>query len=254
MISLHRFAKRRRLCFILGLMATTFFAAGCNNTCVFGVVNPPNNSATIVGGSSLSSVCSEVAPITGVTVGGSLGAGCVNCAASAQLTHVYLAVSGVELHPSAVADRNSPEWQEVAPELAEQPRLVDLVTNSTREEEAFPLEVSGRIPAGAYYQVRLKLSEAAALPPETAELLRAKGCRSAARSGCVVNADGAVHELQTLDIQGFFVVQTILPVDVRAGRENRVQLQFHPEWVLKQSATGAIELAPLLEGEVIVRP
>ncbi|HMD43630.1 MAG TPA: DUF4382 domain-containing protein [Candidatus Acidoferrum sp.] len=249
MISLHRF------CFILGLMATTFFAAGCNNTCVFGVVNPPNNnSATIVGGSSLSSVCSEVAPITGVTVGGSLGAGCVNCAASAQLSHVYLVVTGVELHPSAVADRNSPEWQEVAPELAEQPRLVDLVTNSTRKEEAFPLEVSGRIPAGAYYQVRLKLSEAAALPPETAELLRAKGCRSAARSGCVVSADGVVHELQTLDMQGFLVVQTILPVDVRAGRENRVQLRFHPEWVLKQSATGAIELAPLLEGEVIVRP
>ena len=116
------------------------------------------------------------------------------------------------------------------------------------------LEVSGRIPAGAYYQVRLKLSEAAALPPETAELLRAKGCRSAARSGCVVSADGVVHELQTLDMQGFLVVQTILPVDVRAGRENRVQLRFHPEWVLKQSATGAIELAPLLEGEVIVRP
>ena len=133
--------------------------SGCNNTCVFGVVNPPNNSVTVVGGNSVASVCSQ-APITGVTVGANVVSTCTNCATSQQLTHAYLVVSGIEFHSSVISDANSPDWQEIAPDLAQHPQLVDLVSGSAAEEVHVGLGIAGRIPVGEYDQVRLKLEGA----------------------------------------------------------------------------------------------
>jgi hypothetical protein len=250
MLSFDRLAKCGVICATLSpvLLGAICLLSSCNNTCVFGVVNPPNNSVTVVGGNSVASVCSQ-APITGVTVGSNSIGACTNCAASQQVTHAYLAVSGVEFHSSTISDANSPDWQELAPELAQHPQLVDLVTNSTSEEDAFGLHVSGRIPVGKYYEVRLQLAEASTFPKTTAEFLTARGCASATRFGCIVNADGSAHELRTLDGQQFLLVQSATPIDLRADRENRIQLQFHPEWLLQQT-TGGMELAPVLLGEV----
>ena len=39
------------------------------------------------------------------------------------------------------------------------------------------------------------------------------------------------------------------PIDLASNRDNRVQLQFRPEWLLQKTDAG-VELAPLLLGEV----
>ena len=250
MFSLDRRAKFGifRGTFPLGVLWAVCFVSGCNNTCIFGVVNPPNNSVAVAGGNSVATTCSQ-APITGVTVGGNLVGGCTNCASSEQVSHAYLVVSGIEFHPSALADLNSPDWQEVAPGLAQHPRLVDLVVNSASGEVAFPLEVSGTMPAGEYYKARLKLAEASTLPQSNADLLATKACASTTGSGCLVNANGSVHELRTLDGQPFVPLQVANPIDLLAGRENRIQLQFRPEWLLEQTSRG-LELVPVLDGEM----
>ena len=234
--------------FPLAVLGAVCYLSGCNNTCVFGVVNPPNNSVTAVGGNAVASACSA-APITGVTVGGNIIGSCTNCSTGQQVAHAYLVVGGIEFHPGAVADANSPDWRELSPELALHPRLVDLVNSPTSQEVAPGLGVSGRIPAGKYYEVRLELAEASALPKPAAELLADKGCPLATHFGCILNADGSAHELRMLDGQQFLLVQAATPIDLQADEQNLVQFQFRPEWLLQQTARG-IELAPMLLGEV----
>ncbi len=237
-----------RATFAVVVLCAVCLLSSCNNTCVFGVVNPPNNSVTVVGGNSVASVCSQ-APITGVTVGSNVTGTCTNCASSQQVAHAYLVVSGIEFHASVISDANSPDWLEIGPELAQHPQVVDLVRNTSTEEDPLQLGVSGRIPVGRYYEVRLRLADLSILPKTTAEPLTAIGCASDARFGCIVNADGSAHKLQTVDGQPFLLVQSATPIDLGADQENRIKLQFHPEWLLEQTS-GGIEPATVLRGEV----
>ena len=241
---------RARLVLALGL--TIIFAGGCHDTCFFGIVNPPNNSLTVVGGSTTPSACSLPQTTTAMKVTGNIVRGCTNCASSEQVSHVYMFVSGVELHPGAVADAHSADWLEIAPELAQNPRFVDLAEIPALEPHGLSLNISGRIPVGTYYQIRLRLADSSR--SDLAELSAAKACVFATRSGCLVNADGSVHEIETLDGEGFLSVQTAIPIDLRAGQENQLKIQFRPEWLLQQTSGNRMKLSPVLHGEIVAEP
>ena len=50
---------------------------------------------------------------------------------SPNLEHVFITLRGIEAHPSALAVEDSPDWQELAPELASEPVQIDLMTPPT---------------------------------------------------------------------------------------------------------------------------
>ncbi|HEY2117770.1 MAG TPA: DUF4382 domain-containing protein [Candidatus Acidoferrum sp.] len=235
---------------ILAPGVVLLFAGGCNNSCFVGVINPPNNSLTVVA-STPPPVCSLSQTMTAVKVVANMVPSCANCAASQQVSHVYLYLSGIELHPGTVADENSLDWQELAPDLAKQSRLVDLAGEPASHAFAMPFEVTGHVPAGTYYQLRLRLSPAVTSRSQSAESAGANPCAASGHASCLVNADGNVHALQAVDGHEYMSVQLNSPLDVRPGRLNQIDMQLRPEWSLRKTSAGSVELAPFIQGEVV---
>ncbi len=221
--------------------------AGCNNTCFIGIVNPPNNGLLVAGGNP-PPVCSLNQTMAAVKLTANLAPVCTNCSATQQVAHAHLVISGIELHTGAVADENSPEWQELAPELLLQPRSVDLAASSSSNELAEALSVSGKIPEGTYYQLRIRLAETPSLNAE--QLLATHSCDST-HEGCIVNANGAVHSLQTVDGQPYLRVEMATPLDVRAVQLNQLHLEFSVDWAMRNSSGGVMEMVPLLRGRPV---
>lgn len=235
---------------ILASGVALLFAGGCNNSCFVGVINPPNNSLTVVA-STPPPACSLSQTMTAVKVVTNMAQGCANCATSQQLSHVYLYIGGIELHPGAIGDENSPDWQELAPDLAQQPRLVDLAGEPASHAFGMPFEVTGHVPAGTYYQLRLRLSQAVTSQSQTAEYAGGNPCASSGHTSCLVNAAGNVHALQTVDGHEYLSVQLISPLEVSPGRLNQIDMQLRPEWSLRKTSPGSVELAPFIQGEVV---
>jgi hypothetical protein len=236
---------------VLILFAAMLFVAGCGTSCFVGIINPPNNSLTLPAG-TLPPVCSSSQPMAALKVVGSMAAACTDCATAQEWSHAYLYLGGIELHPGTVADENSPDWQELAPDLGQHPRFIDLIENAQRQDMVLPLEVTGDIPSGTYYQLRLHLARVLHSESQTEELSAANRCAVTARANCLVNADNSNHVLRTLDGDEFLSVQMTVPLEVRVGHLNQIRIQFRPEWLLQRNASGAIELSPVLHGEVVV--
>jgi Domain of unknown function (DUF4382) len=113
---------------------------------------------------------------------------CDACTAAARADHVFVTLRGIQLRSSASGERDTAEWLEIAPELANQPLQIDLMGGSVHEL----IVKNAVVPAGSYHEIRLqflpdsKVSDAK-LPDDNA-------CGDA-RSNCVVLADGNTKPL-----------------------------------------------------------
>jgi hypothetical protein len=98
---------------------------------------------------------------------------------------------GIEANASAVADDESPDWQELAPKLAAQPVQVDLFAAGGDSCEAGGFE-SAAVRADAYRQIRLRLA-----PNETDSTEPILGQNSCGSAGfnCIVTSDGDIRPL-----------------------------------------------------------
>jgi hypothetical protein len=224
--------------------------AGCNNTCFVGVINPPNNSLTVSTGNP-PPVCSLARPMAAVKAVAHLARTCTDCSNSRHVTRVHLLLSGMELHPGAVAEDNSPEWQELAPDWARQPKEVDLRGDPTSSDLSPPLNVTGQIAAGSYYQLRLRLAQSSS---QHAEQLHGESHCSSVEESCIVTTDGSVHPLQTPDGQPYLRVEAMSPIDLRTDQPNRLRIELRLEWVLQIPSNGVLGVTPLLRGRVIIDP
>jgi hypothetical protein len=224
-------------------------AVGCSNSCFVGVINPPNNSLTVAAGNP-PPVCAQPQPTAAVEVVARLAQACTNCSPSRQVTEVHLLLSGIELHLGNVADENSPEWQELAPDWARQPQWVDLLGDSAANEVALSLNMPIQISAGTYLQFRLRFAQ---LSVEHAELYEKVHCLPVGAS-CLVTADGISHPLQTLDGPPFVHLRVAPPIDLRANKSNQLRIEIRPEWALHVSSIGVLDLTPLLAGDVLIQP
>jgi hypothetical protein len=105
--------------------------------------------------------------------------------------HIFVSLRGVEAFPVPVAGEDSPEWQELAPELATRPVQVDLLARSTDTcgTNSFG---NATIPQGVYNQVRLRL-----VPnqPETNEPVPEKNACGSAGFNCVMAGDDRVRPI-----------------------------------------------------------
>jgi hypothetical protein len=112
---------------------------------------------------------------------------CETCTASSRAEHVFVALKGIQLHSVFTESPSSPEWVELAPELAREPRRIDMVGDSLPEI----LVQNARIPAGTYRELRLQFS--LDTPTGFGSPPVANTCDN--RRNCVLMADGHIEEL-----------------------------------------------------------
>lgn len=222
-------AKRTGRCLFAPLLA--FMLAGCDNTCFVGVFNPPNSGILVTSGNP-PPACTQNQIMASVRLVAQMAPACTDCTASLQLNHVSVLLSGVALHPSVIADEDSPDWQELSPDLAEVPQRVELIADPASHQFLLPLTVTGHVPAGQYYQLRLRLAESSSLK----------------------TADGRVHPLATQGAESYVYVELASPFIVVPSHANQLHIALHTDWNLTRNSSDSVQSAPQLRGEVAVNP
>src|SRR5258705_5503223 len=83
---------------------------------------------------------------------------CSSCVGSGQVQHIFLTIRGIELHSSATARDDSPDWQELLPpDLEQKPLQLDLMESEADQTVPAPFGKIALVPAGVYRQLRLRL-------------------------------------------------------------------------------------------------
>jgi hypothetical protein len=168
-------------------MFTAIGLAGCGNSCFVGFVNNGNGSFTINAGNP--------APTCSLTqVNGMLNAVavkstvCETCVPAARVEHIFVTLRSIQLRRSGSDDTNAPDWLELAPQLANEPRQIDLMGSSM----PVILVENAIVPARSYPELRLQF-----LPGSVtnAEELPAENACGGTRWNCMIMADGRVEAL-----------------------------------------------------------
>ena len=173
---------------LLALLCLLF--TGCTNSCFFGFWNPPNGTiGTVI--SNPPPACKLATPKGAIRVVLQVSGSCELCSGSNRVHIVVLGLSGIDVHSNENAGRESSGWQALFPELARQPRQVELLSEkmNTLFLESTE-EVS--IPAGNYDLVRLRLTREQTRVDDKS--LPGNACGDAG-SNCVIMADGQFARL-----------------------------------------------------------
>ena len=173
---------RRISATLFGITVAALFA-GCENSCLLFVSNPggtlPPPTLT----------CSVAKPAAAMNLALNSGAELQHAVGSTGPQHIFVTIRGVQAHADENGAENSPDWVDLAPELATQPVQVDLLKTA-----GSPCAVGSLgehiVAAGVYRQVRLQLSSSA----PSAIALHENACGSVGLH-CAVNAAGAVQAL-----------------------------------------------------------
>jgi hypothetical protein len=163
-----------------------------------------------------------------------------------DFSHVYITVRSVQAHLDPNATDNSSGWQELAPQLANQPMQIDLFSN-TQTNCVLAQLGSASLPAGSYQQIRLLLvdnSASGAGTPSTS------AC-AANGFNCVVLSDGTIHQLALssqsntgLKIPPGQIVGG--PIQVVAGQSVDLNIDFNACASILQEGNGQYRLKPTL--------
>jgi len=229
-------------------MLTAAGLAGCGNSCFVGFSNNGNGGVIIKAGNP-TPTCSLSQANGTLSVVALKSSVCESYAAAARVEHVFVTLRSIELRPRADNDANAPDWLELAPRLAKEPRQIDLMG------DAMPviLVESALVPAGSYREVRLQLF---AVSLTSAEELPAENACGETRWNCIVMADGHVEPLHlpgevpellipSQSIEGDSVV--VLP-DSRM----HLRLNLEPRQGYYFSSTEGLKLQNALVGRVTV--
>jgi Domain of unknown function (DUF4382) len=184
--SLRRAIKASRRFFLITLILPLALIGCDTNSCILIVSNPGSGGGTISGNGPNCSLNS-------MTVSMRMASSLPPLAPEGQprIQHVFVTLRGIDANPSATADENSPNWQELAPTLAKEPIQLDLLARPADSCEA---NISARVsvPANAYRQLRLRLSSNQLDASDA--VLQQNSCGSAAFN-CVVTSDGNIKPL-----------------------------------------------------------
>jgi len=179
----------------LAISACLFCAVGCNNTCVSGVLNSPSGSNVNVAVGSPPPSCplSTANGIVHIEIDAPAGANSVLGSERPHFTHLFITLAGVDVHPSALADDNSPDWKPIAAELQEHPRQVDLLADAQTSNSTAPFP-DAILPAGLYGQMRMRL----AVAPANGQFWETNHCGGQTLH-CAITSDGRVLPLRFLE-------------------------------------------------------
>jgi Domain of unknown function (DUF4382) len=217
---------------------------GCGDSCFIFVSNP--SGGTLVVGTTPCSL-NNANGTARIRLTSSVRPTAANWPASIQ--HIFVTFQGIEANRSATADDDSPDWQELAPQLATVPIQLDLLAPNIDSCDSNVLS-DVAVPADTYRQVRLRLSSSLA---ETNEpILQENRCGSFGFN-CIVKADGRTRAL----ILNSQMLRVRIPSDRIAGGSFRilpgtaanVTIEFSPSSSLVFPADGDVRLVPVFTVE-----
>lgn len=219
---------------------------GCN-TC-FTFTSNPSMGTIGVKASDLSSTCTLGKANGAVRLELETEPVCSRCNGPGQVQHIFVSVLSLQVNPSATADDDSPDWQELLPpELVTKPLQVDLVRGLADQGVRESLGEIAPFPAGVYRQVRLRF-----VPdqPATDDRLPERNPCGSGTFNCIVMDDGSNKPLQldggspelriTSDrIEGASLL--ILP-----DTDTALTIELKLVWTWSSSANGSLRLLPAL--------
>jgi hypothetical protein len=179
-----RAIKSSRRFFLITLLFPLALIGCDTNSCILIVSNPGSGGGTISGNGPN---CSLNATTVSMQITSSLPP--LAPQGQPRIQHIFVTLRGIDANPSDTADENSPDWQELAPNLSKEPIQLDLLSRSGDSCDA---NISARVsvPANAYRQLRLSSNQLDASDP----VLQQNSCGSAAFN-CVVTSDGNIKPL-----------------------------------------------------------
>jgi len=224
---------------------------GCNDTCFIFTSNPPTGTINVKAGDPRPT-CMLTNANGAVRVLTRTASPCESCSPSARIAHLFVSVRGIEVHPSAIADDASPDWQELMQQLPGQPSRFDLISVASRGAP-LPLGQVATIPADAYRQVRLRFAPEQRTSNDFGPEELACG-RSA--FNCVVLEDGRTYPLlfhgappvlriTSASLAGGFL---LIPPDSNSN----LVIEINIAWMLSSSAGEGRRLLPVLSGSASV--
>ena len=170
---------------------------------------------------------------------------------SPNLRHLFIALRGIDANPDAIASEDSPDWHELAPELASDPIQIDLMTISLSGAScASSLTRKVIVRAEEYRRIRLRLvsDQPAAADP----LPKHNECGSRSFN-CVVDTSGYTHALALKDGERSLLISSDHIADgffsVLPDTETRLSIVFDPYSSLATSVGDAVEVSPVLSAE-----
>jgi hypothetical protein len=164
-----------------------------------------------------------------------------------NFAHVYITVRSVQAHIDPHADDNSSGWQELAPQLANQPMQIDLFSE-TQTNCVLAQLGSASLPVGSYQQIRLLL---VSNNPSAGSATPASNACAGNGYNCVVMADGTMNELElsSQDNTGLKIPPGQIvggPIQVIAGQSVDLNIDFNACASIVQEGNGKMRLKPTL--------
>lgn len=125
-----------------------FLLTGCGDTCFVVTGIFPNTTSTTnpptcnlgTGNGNITVDINSVRPSPGAPM-------------SPNLQHVFVTLRGIEANPNSVAAEDSPDWQELAPQLATEPVQIDLMATTVSGVSCASRLTRQSVPAGLYHQI-----------------------------------------------------------------------------------------------------
>jgi hypothetical protein len=164
-----------------------------------------------------------------------------------SFAHVYITVRSVQAHIDPNASDSTPGWQELAPQLVNQPMQIDLFS-ATQTNCVLAQLGSASLPAGSYQQIRLLLLANA--PPAGSATPASNACAGSGYN-CAVLADASVEELQlsSQENTGLKIPPGQIvggPIQVMAGESVDLNIDFNACASIVQEGNGKMRLKPTL--------
>lgn len=223
-----------------------FLLIGCGDTCfvVIGIfpnttsiTNPPTCKLG-AGNGTITVGINSVRPSPGAPI-------------SPNLQHVLITLRGIEANPNSVAAQDSPEWQELAPQLATNPVQIDLMATAISGVSCTSrLTRESTVPASVYRQIRLRLVSDNGEPGETLSLHNE--C-SGSGFNCVVDANGHEHALALENGARDLLITsdriTAGSFNVLPDTSTNLSIVFDPYSSLAAAAGDAVQIMPVFSVE-----
>jgi len=227
-----------------GLLSATvlfcFALNGCSGDyCITGIFNPTG----IV--TATNNPCVNNKVMGNVSVRFTAAAASADGPMAANLLHLFVTVQGIEAHPNSTANEDSPDWEELAPDLAREPMQFDLLGHSAN------FCTTNRLPgalvtAGAYRQIRLRL-----VPNHVAagDAVPAENACGALGFHCAVSPDGHIHPLA---FAGGATILRVAPDRMSGGffhvlpeTDTHLTIEFNPFASFAVPSGNTVQLTPI---------
>ena len=229
----------------LGL-ALCFLLFGCGDTCFVIIGIFPNTT------SATNPPTCKLGDGTGtIIVGINSARPSPQAPTSPNLQHVFITLRGIDASPDAIATEDSPDWQELAPELASEPVQIDLMNTSVSDVScASSLTRKSIVRADLYRQIRLRLvsDQPAAGDP----LPRQNECGGRSFN-CVVDINGYTHALALKNGERDLRITSDHIADgsfnVLPDTQTRLSIVFDPYSSLATAVSDAVQVVPVFSAE-----